>query len=74
MLNALSERSAAEEFLELHRARVSKEDLAYARFRTKLLAVEVVPSAPSPTVNWSAVIWSIAGCAVAAFVCAVLIL
>jgi hypothetical protein len=70
MLTALSERSPAEEFVEAHRVRASKEDLAYARFRAKLLASE--PRA-SPQPDWSAVIWSVAGCAVAAFVCFVAI-
>ena len=70
MLNALSERSPAEEFLEAHRVRASREDLAYARFRAQLLAVErQVP----PQLDLSAVIWSVAGCAVAAFVCFVAI-
>ena len=71
MLNVLSERSPAAELIEVHRARASKEDLAYLRFRAKLLAVE---RRSLPNVDWSAVIWGVAGCAVAAFLCAVLIL
>jgi hypothetical protein len=72
MLNGLSERSPAEELIELHRVRASKEDFAYERFRAKLLHAQ--PRRALPGINWSAVIWSIAGSAVAAFICAVLIL
>ena len=70
MLNALSERSPAEELIELHRARASKEDFAYLRFRAKLLDVE---KHPPLRIDWSALIWSVAGSAVAAFVCTILI-
>jgi len=71
MLNGLAERSAAEELIEGHRSRASKEDFAYERFRANL-----GKAAPRKVVrvNWSVVIWSIAGCAVAAFICTILIL
>ena len=70
MLNALSERSPAEELIELHRARASKEDFAYERFRANLLKP---PQRSITRINWSTLIWSVAGSAVAAFVCTILI-
>ena len=70
MLNALSERSPAEELIEAHRARASRQDFAYLRFRATLLTGEW----RSSEWDWHAVVGCAVGCAIAAVVCAMLIL